>query len=841
MWMLANRRRRDRDLDDEIRNDEALGWRWLQDAAQDIECSLRSLRSQKGFVGSVVATLALGIGATTAIFSVVSGVILKPLPFAAPDRLVQLYGTPAIRGEAVDRLPDLRREARSFDALVGYSVSARYARTPRGPERLMIVNAERPFFTMLGVAPIAGRTFADDDPASVAVVSEGFWRDRLGATSGVLGLTLTLDDGPTTIIGVMPDLFQFPYRAASLLNSVATEARTDLWLPLDPPADSGLRARGRFSSVVGRLKPGVTYDEAGSELSLIAERLAAGARDPAGPRGVRLAPLAEVVVPAPIRRTLFVLFGAVGLVLIVSCANVANLSVVRMTLRAREIAARTALGAGSARLARQFLTESLLLSMAGGAAGLLLAWWGLGWLLGVAGAEIPRTREVGLDWRVFAFLLSTCALVGLFEALVPAFVARRTDAAAVLQGTSDRTTIGGGLRRLRDLLIVAEVAMAVVLAVGAAVLVREMVRLTNTDTGMASTNVMTFHLGRRSPEVGVVTRGAPAAAITRPYYEIAERVSGIPGVRAAGFTQVLPLQNWGWSANSIDFGIVGRPRLDGPAFSFELRYVTPGYFAAIGIPIRRGRGFTVADNRDAPPVIAINETLGRIAFGSDDPVGRVTTRGTVVGVLGDIRNANLDRPTLPEMYFPVAQNWSQLSELGMTLAVRTYGPPDGVIDAVRAQVTEVDPEQAIFNVKSLETIVIESFSSFRMFLWLMTGFAVTALVLALTGTYAVIAYVSTSRTRELAIRAALGADRSQMIRLVVREGVVLAAAGLAVGVLLALVLAPVLRGLPVSVRPPDLAITVPVGLFVAVVAILAALFPAWRAAGVEPMVALRSE
>jgi predicted permease len=358
---------------------------------------------------------------------------------------------------------------------------------------------------------------------------------------------------------------------------------------------------------------------------------------------------------------------------------------------------------------------------------------------------------------------------------------------------------------------------------------------------MVTSNLVTFHLLQRPPSEGVVRRGPPPESDTRPFYDIADRVRQIPGVRAAGFTQVLPLQNWGWSANSTDFHVVGRPPLPAPPFSFDLRYVTPGYFEALGVPIRRGRGFLPSDTREAPPVIVVNETLARRVFQDDDPVGRPTTRGTIVGVAGDIRNANLDQETLPELYYPIAQNWSQLSELGMTLVVRTVGPPTAVVDAVRTAVRAINPDEAIFDVKTMDRIVEESMSSFTMYLRLMTMFAALALALALTGTYGVMSYVTASRAREFAIRVALGANRSGIGRLVLRRGLLLTGLGLAAGTVLTVLATPAFAALPFSIRPPGLAVLGPVALLIGLVAMVASIIPARRASEVDPIAILRSE
>ena len=814
--------------------------RAMEDVARDTRYAIRSLAGDKSFVTAALATLALGIGATTAIFSLVNGVVLKPLPFAQPNSLVEMYGTPAVRGEAVGGLDLLRSQSTAFDALVGYNISARYLQSTEGPERVMTVSAEREFFSMLGVPPLAGRVFRRDDPLTVAVVSETFWKRALGGRASAIGETLALNDSAFTLIGIMPDSFQFPYGAASVLHSVAPQARTDLWIPFDPPTDPALRG-GRFAYVTGRLKPAVSIQQAENELAVISNRMATEDPDGYRGRGVRLEPLSQAVVARPLRRSLFVLFASVVIVLALACANVANLSFARMTRRSREVAARAALGAGPLRLVRQFLAESVLLSFAGGLIGLALAWWGTQWLTGLASAQLPRTHEVGFDLQVFGFLFFVCALVSVLTGIMPAAVASGTDTYRILQMAGSHATMGGGLRRLRDTLVVAEIALALLLTAGAASLVRELVRLRHTDTGMVTSNVVTFHLLQRPPSEGVVRRGPPPETDTRPFYDIADRVRQIPGVRAAGFTQVLPLQNWGWSANSIDFHIVGSPPPPAPPFTFDLRYVTPGYFEALGVPIRRGRGFLSSDRRDVPPVIVVNEALARRVFQDDDPVGQLTTRGTIVGIAGDVRNANLDQETLPELYYPISQNWSQLSELGMTLVVRTVGPPTAVVDAVRGVVRAVNPDEAIFDVKTMDRIVEESMSSFTMYLRLMAMFAALALALALTGTYGVMAYVTASRAREFAIRVALGASRSGITRLVLGQGLLLTGSGLAIGLVLALLAAPLLGALPVNVRPPGFAVLGPVAGLVAIIAVLACVIPARRASSVDPITILRND
>jgi putative ABC transport system permease protein len=818
---------------------DARGWRWLDDLVQDLRYAARNLAANKGFAAAAIATLAIGIGANTAIFGVVNGVVLRPLPFTNPDRLVALYGTPPVRGDLVDDLDDYRRDSTSFDALASCDVSARYMLGPHGAERVMTVNADGDLFPLLGVAPIAGRAFGRDDPSTVAVISEDFWKQRLNGAPSAIGQSILLDEDAFTIIGIMPSSFQFPYGAGSGLRGAGSEAHTDLWIPLKVYVNPTGRPRTRSNHVTGRLKANISIEQAASELAVISQRREAESPDPYGARGVRIEPLSTTVVGQSVRRPLLVLFGAAGIVLLLACANVTNLSLVRATLRRREVAVRAALGASALRLVRQFLTESLLLALAGGLVGLALAWWGTRLLTLTAGAALPRWREVGFDWHVFLFLFAACLITSVAFGATPASVALRTDPQSVLQGSGGHNTVGIGLRRLRDGLVAAEVALAFALAVGGVLLVRELVRLRTTDTGMVSRNVLTFHLGQRI--VFGATRGATPAVEVRKLYDIADRVARLPGVRATGFTQVLPLQNWGWGANSAGFTIRGRPPATAPPDSFQLRFVTPGYFQALGIPIKKGRAFTAADDRDAPHVILVNETLARAYFGADDPIGAQTPRGTIVGVVGDVRQLSLDQSSAPELYYPIAQNWSQLVDLGMTLVVGTRDRPDNSINAIRAAIHDISPNEAIFNVKTMEDVIGDSLSAFTLYLWLMAGFAALSIALAITGTYGVMSHVASSRTREFAIRVALGAGRTRVTTLMAAEAVRLTAFGLAGGIAAALAAAPLLQSLPVTVRRPDASTLVPVALVIAAVAMAAGLAPALRASGVDPMRALRDE
>jgi predicted permease len=809
---------------EEVREARSLGL--AEDLALDLRQAARGLARSRGFALTAIATLALGIGAATATFGVISGVLLRPLPFPQPERLVQIFGsTPLVpERDAVRYVGELRAQSGAFEAISGYEVGARYLRTGEGAERLMAVRTEMDFFRVMRTPPLLGRTYAADDPADVVVVSEDFWRRRLAADPAAVGRVLMLDGQAVTIIGVMPAAFQFPYGAGSLLGGVASEHRSEIWHPFERQPSS----RGRIGHVIGRLRPGVSIAQAEAELKLIAQRVWAEETASGPAFDVYLVSLAEAVVAPAVRRPLFLLLGAVALVLLLACANVANLSLVRASLRSRELSVRLALGARRSRVVRELVAESLLLALAGGAVGLAVAWLAIRRVMGPLAPRLPRAHEVGIDWRVFLFVAAACALVTLIVGVSVALVSIRREGSGVLHDAGGHATMGAGQRRLRDGLLVAEVAVACLLAVGATVLLREMARLRSTDIGLTTSDVVTLHVGaRRSQDDG------------RRFYEIAGRVAELPGVRAAGFTQLLPLQSWGWWSSSVDFTRVPPAGPEPAEFQIELRYVTPGYFEALGVPIR-GRGFTPADEASSPPVILINEALARRYFGGQDPVGMEMSRGRVVGVVRDVRQVHLDRAAEPELYFPMAQNWSQVAELGMTLVVRSDRPPASLVEAIRGIVRAVDPGLAVFRVRTMEQVVWDSLADLTLYLLLLTLLAALALVLATGGAYGVIAYIAASRSRELAVRAAIGADGGRLARLVVGRGVVLVGAGLSLGVLGVVAATPLLAGLPIAIAAPGAAI-LPAALLVGLAGLGACAAPAWRAARAQPMAALRVE
>jgi predicted permease len=558
-----------------------------------------------------------------------------------------------------------------------------------------------------------------------------------------------------------------------------------------------------LDAVLARLKPGVRIEAARQEL---------GAMESAsrGGRIVRVIPLKDVVTAAA-RESLLVLLGAVGMVLLVACVNVANLLLARTASRTREIAIRAAVGAGRGRLVWQFLTESLVLAVGGAIAGLAVGVWGSRLLLRIAGPQIPRSEEIGLDWRVFAFLLGVCLTTGIGFGLAPAIAAARGVA-----GGLARRSVGSAFR---DTLVVVEIALAFVLLVGAGLLLQTFLNLQHTNSGLNAENVLTMH---------VVLSGA------RESMAMEERVSQIPGVHAAGMISLLPLQDSGWSGG---FTIPGR----GGIHETELRYVTPGYFRAMGIPLRRGREFSPRDIATTAGVILVNEALARLYFPDEDPVGRRLDRGTIIGVVGAVRQEALGVPAKPEIYYAVAQNFAQIGRLGSTLVVRGRGPREALVGAIRAAVREVSPGQALFRVETMQEVLEESLANQRLYAWLVGLFAIMGTLLALAGIYGVIAYLVALRTREFGIRMALGADTGRMLRLVMSRGALLTALGLAIGVGGAAALTRVLRGVLYGVAAIDPLTFGAVAALLGAVALGACLAPARRAARVDPSVALRCE
>ena len=794
--------------------------------AQDIQFALRTANKSRGFVLAAVATLALGIGANTAIFSIVSGVLLRPLPFAQPDRLVQINQIDNRWGVDVVGLPDLkawRRHSPSFVEMASYGNTSRNLVDVTDPERIATVWSDRNLFRMLGIAPMLGRTFRDDDPLGVAVLSAALWKRRFGADASCIGRKISLDREPYIVIGVMPDGFQFPYRTSPV----------ELWIPWDPPA---AYPNIRLNTVAGRLKPGVRLDRAQEELTALSARLDSESQRPNSGRRALVRPLSEIVTGSA-RTPLLTLLGAVALVLFIACANVANLLLARAAGRTHEIAVRAALGATRGRLVQQLLTECVMLSATGGALGLLIAAGARRLIVQLAAAQIPRYWEIGLDWRVFAFLFVASVATGIAFGILPALSASRVDPHTALKTAGTGRAVGSGVagwsaRRLRDSLVVAEIALSFVLLVSAGLLLRAFLRLQNSPNGMVTENVLTMHL-----TVSLKDYAAPGS-YGRYLQELEAGIRRIPGVRSAGFIQYLPLQNWGWNAG---FNIVGKPTAPDDTPKTELRYVSRGYFEALRIPLLRGRMFTEADTANAPRVILVNEALARRYFPNEDPVGRLTDRGTIIGLVGDVRSSRLDRPATPETYYYFVQNTAATSDAGVSLVVSAAVRPESLANSIQEVIHRVNPHQVTYRVKTMERVIAESLADINLYVWLVGLFAALAVLLSVSGVYAVISFVVAARTQEFGLRVALGAGGKQILSLVLRHGASLVAYGLVFGVAGTIAAARMLRSLATTVTPADPVTLSTVAIALAGVGLAACLIPARRATQVDPTTALRYE
>ena len=772
---------------------EMWGWNWVERLGQDLRYGWRVLARNPGFAAAAILSLALGIGANTSIFSVVSGVLLRPLPFDRPEGLAQLFEIESL-GESPgpvsrEAFRVWRAHNSSLQGMVAYRSSSLNMQSQGDAEQVAAVYAERDLFSLLGASALIGRTFHSIDPENVMVASHECWKGRLGGDTSAIGRAVVLDGQTYTLIGVMPERFRFPYGSVS----------TGVWIPWDTSTGAG-----RLDAVVARLKPGIPLQDAQHDLARIGAALRTGLE-------ARLTPLTEIV-GAPVRTSLLVLLGAVGMVLLIACANVANLLLAQTANRSRELAIREALGATRARQAGQFLAESLLLSFGSGVLGLAFGMWGSKALTTLASTQIPRTAEIGLDWRVFTFLFVMCLSTAVVFAVLPAMTSGSARTSAALKSRGVRAGF-------RDLLIVGEIAVAFVLLVGAGLLLRTFLNLQRTDAGVKAKNVLTAH---------VIVSGA------RESMAIEERVLAIPGVQAAGLISLLPLQNSGWEAG---FTMAGRSG----ALQTELRFVTPGYFRAMGIPLRRGREFSLHDTRDSPMAILVNETFAKRYFANDDPIGRATSRGVIVGVVGDVRQSSLGKPPTPEIYYAVAQNFAQMRRHGSTLVVSGRVPADSLIGSVRSAMREVSPGKALFRLATMNQVIEESLAKERLYAWLLALFAGVGTLLTIGGTYGVVSYLVALKTVEFGIRMALGADKRQVLYSIMRRGAVMAVLGVALGIGGSVALTRVLSGLLYGVSPVDPLTFASVAVLLIAIAMLACLVPARRATNIDPAVALRAD
>jgi putative ABC transport system permease protein len=816
----------------------------LQDLRLAVRCFLRSPQ----FTLVAVLTLALGIGATSSIFSVVNGVLLRPLPYPDSDRLVRLYATRPGEDRSVASGPDFidwREGSESFEAMAAYRWMNFNLAEGDWPVRLSGISATPDLLSVLGVDALLGRTLSPEidvpGAARAVVLGYGLWESRFAADPAVLGRQLTISGDAFTVVGVMPAGFDFPGGSQLWIS-----ARYRVPEPYYDRGEGLAEVRDvKYLSAVGRLKPGVSLREARAEMGLISERLAEAYPESNRLQGINLLTLRESVVGS-VRPLLLVLLGAVGFVLLIACANVANLLLARASGREKEIAVRMALGASRWRILRLLVTESVLLALLGGFAGFLLALWGTSGLLALAPEWTPRLAEVGTDAWVLAFTIAVALLTGVAFGLTPAFHLSRLSLQQTMQTGAGRQTAGRGRSRLRKGLVVCEMAVTLLLLVGAGLMVRTLLTLSDVDPGFDYQNTLRAHL--ELPK----SKYAEDAQLIAFYRQTLERVRALPGVRSTAFILSLPIGSAVTSARG--FAIEGRPLAEGgeslagyqgPLAGYQL--ASPDYFATLRIPLLRGRFFTEADDENAPSVVLINQALadrywsGEIPIGQrmtlDDPESEDADWATIVGIVGDTRYDGLDAGPRPEVYRPYAQAPPPF----MTLVVRAEGEFAGLSSAVRNAVMEVDPQQPVYDLATMDDVLSESISRRRFGMFLFGLFAAAAIVMATVGLYGVLAFSVARRTNEIGIRVALGARPQQVVAHIVREGLWLGLAGLASGAIAAFALTRLMSSLIFGVGATD-PITFGVGAaLLLAIALLASYVPARRAAGIDPVVALKQE
>jgi putative ABC transport system permease protein len=802
----------------------------METLLRDIRYGIRSLVKRPGFTIVALIALALGIGANTAIFSLVNGVLLRPLPFAEPDRLVWMWGNIRNAGNRASVSPpdflDFRKENKTFEEFAAsFTMPLALNLTGSGePERLSAAGITGNYFQALGAKPLLGRTFVleNEKPGNdqVVVLSYALWQKRFGGDPTIVGKTITLDGTTREVIGVMPQHFNFP-RAAGL------------WIPInfDFSPDMKLR-KAHFMRPIGKLKEGVTIAQAQADTDVIARRLEEQYPDSNTGWSLRLVSLREELV-GNTRPTLFILLGAVGFVLLIACANVANLLLVRAAARQKEIALRTALGAGRFRIVRQMITESMLLALMGGTLGTLLAIWGVDLLVTLSADNIPSTAQISIDATVLGFTLLISLLTGVLFGLAPALRTMNLNLTDALKEGGRSGSEGARRNRTRSALVVIESAVAVMLLVGAGLLVRSLIQLQNTSPGFDAHNVMTMNLTLSREKYSTPEKASSF------FQELDGRVRGLPGVESVGLVTELPLSG---QLNDMPFSVEGRPPVTiDQAFDADFRRVNQHYLSTLRIPLLRGRNFTEQEVRQSAKVLLISELLASQVFPNEDPLGKrlIMVMGPqpweIIGIVGDIRDRALETQPFPAMYMPTYANGR------VNLVIRTQGDPTSITAAVRKEVHALDPDQPVADVRTMEQWVDTAVAAPRYRTLLLGLFALLALVLASTGIYGVMSYSVAQRTHEIGVRMALGAQQLDVLKLVVRQGMGLVLIGVALGLLGAIALTRLMSSLLFGVGAKDPLTLAVVASLLSLVAFVACYVPARRATRVDPLVALRYE
>ena len=805
---------------------------------QDVRYGLRMLAKSPGFTAVALLALALGIGANTAIFSVVNGVLLRPLPYPEPGRLMKIYEKSPDFSQSSVSYPDFldwQREVRSFTGMAAYRGNDFNFTGSGQPEHLRGSLVSATLLPVLGVNPLLGRNFLPQEDqqgsSGVVMLTYGLWKKRFGGDPNILGKTMTLNAKNYTVIAVLPSDFRF-------------RGQAELYVPLGQWDFVGLRDRENHPGldVVARLRPGVTLAAAQAEMTSIARALAQKYPKTNAGEGATVVGMKDDMV-GYIRPTLLLLLGAVGFVLLIACANVANLLLARSSARSREFAIRAALGAGRPRVVRQLLTESVLLALGGALLGMLLASWGTRLALAAVPNTLPRSQEIGLDSSVLLFTLLVSILTGIVFGLAPAFHSSRVNPQESLK--EGARSSGGGRHRAEGIFVVVEVGLAVVLLAGAGLMMQSIWRLFRVDTGFDPHHVLTTDVAL-SPSVM-----ASPAGIRLAYRQLLDRVSSIPGVKSASLTSLVPLSG---DDSEIPFWSGEGPQPAPDRTSSALFYiVTSDYLRVMGVPLKEGRFFTDHDRLGSALVVVIDEVMAKHLFPGQDAVGKqfslpILGPVQVVGVAGHVKHWGLDSDDTAkirdEFYFPLLQipdKFMSGTVTGLTLVVRTAPDPLSLVSAVRAQVAGPTGDQPIFDVASMEEVISDSLVERRFTMLLLVIFASVAVAMAAVGIYGVMSYAVSRRTHELGVRIALGASRHEILRLVVREGITLAVTGTAVGLAAAFALTRFMASLLYGVRPADPATFGAVSLLLVGIALLACYVPAWRATRVDPLVALRYE
>jgi putative ABC transport system permease protein len=801
----------------------------METLIKDLRYGVRSFLKRPGFLFIAVSTLALGIGATTAMFTVVNSVLLRPLQFPEPEQIVLFEGINPQQGitqsnMSVPDITDWQQQSQSFEQIAAFSSGGVFMSTGDETERVRAAGVSTEFFPLFRTNPLSGRTFQPGDMQTgselVVIISHALWQRRFGGTQEVLNSKVTIGGKPTTIIGIMPPGFTYP-------------ADCEAWVPM-ALVPAGEPRDNRYLSVVTRLKPNVSLTQAQAEMDTINQRLAHAYAETNSNWGVRLTELRERLVKN-LRTSLLILLGAVAFVLLIACANVANLLLARAAHRQPEIALRTVLGATRTRVVRQLLTESVLLSVVSGALGFALSFWLIKLLIAISPPNTPRFDEIGIDLRVFGFTFGMTVLAGLLFGLVPALQTSRPNLHEMLKDAGRRGSDSGGRNRIGSLLIVSEIALSFVLLTGAGLLIKSFLHLREINPGFNADNVLVMRL---SLPPGKYERGEPRAQI---YKQLIDSVKAAPGVQSAGAILSLPL---GGDTFGVGRGVIreGRPATPEEQSNAQHLAVTPDYFQTLQIPVKAGRAFTDYDNLQSTKVVIVNEAMARQLWPGENPIGKRFSiwrdekfPREVVGVVGDTKSS-LDDEAGHQMYVPYAQDptWTSLS-----LVVRTAGEPGALAGTVREAIRAVDKGVPTYNLRTMNDVVSISAAPRRIPMLLLSAFAGVAMLLAMLGIYGVTSYYVTQRTHEIGVRMALGAQINDVLKLVVGRSMLLAVIGIGIGAAGAVAVTRYMTALLFGVEPVDTITFVGVAVVLAIVVLVACLVPARRAAKIDPLEALR--